>query len=169
MAGQYADTEQAAVLDALVARLIDQIPALSTKNCFLSILEDPPNYASDNVFLTVAPSAGIFPDEFQDGGGEHQCTEETGAVISIFSRFQANRPGHERALLSDFARGILRMKRLVLKALVGQNLTSTDDANYVLRDFIKAKKSSFPAYVGQEQLVKVAIEFSTVFDWNLTL
>lgn len=169
MSGTYADSEQSAVLDALAKLLIDSIPVLSTKNCFISILEDPPQMPSDDVFVTVAPTAGDFPEEFQDGGGPNQCTEYTGAIISIFSRFQANRPGQERDALSDFARGILKMKRLVLKAVVGKNLTSAADGNQVLRELIKAKKSSFPAYVNNEQLVKVGIEVSTPFDWNLTL
>lgn len=168
MAGVYADSEQAEVLAALVKLLIDKIPALSTKSCFLTVLPVPPHLPSDNLMVTVSPNGGTFPEEFTAGGGEFQCTEDTSAIITILSRFQANRPGHEQALLSDQARGMLRMKKLILKAVTGKNLTSTVDANLVLRNLMAPRQSSTPEYVGDEQLAQIGITVSLMYDWALT-
>lgn len=160
------DTEQADVLDAICAQLITSIPALSTKNTFISILPVPPQLPADNLFLTVSPTGGNFPEEFTAGGGQWQCTEDAGVIVAIFSRYQADRPGHERDLLSEFTRGILRMKKLVLKALVGQD--PTWNTNFILRNLLAPQTAGAPDYVGDEQLVQVPLKFQTIYDWNLT-
>lgn len=166
MSGTRTDTEQADILDSVVKQLLDTIPSLSSKTCFISILPDPPYKVPDNQFVTVAPTGGDFPEEFTDGGGQNQCTEMSGVIVTAFSRFQAYRQGQEREALSNWTRGILRMKRLILKSLVSQDLTW--NTNFILRSLVRPKKSGPPDHVGDEALVKIPISFALDFDWNLT-
>jgi hypothetical protein len=162
------DTEQADVLDAIVARLLDQIDSLSDKNCFISLLPNPPYKCPDNLFVTVSPTAGTFPAEFLDGGGQNQCVEATGVLVTIFSRYMASRPGQDRETLSDQTRGVLRLKRLILKALTDHDLQF--GGNLILRDPILPTDSGNTDPVEQpgQNLVQLPLKFALAFDWNLT-
>lgn len=160
------DTEQSDVLDSFVKRLLDCIPAFSDKTCFVSINPDPPYAVRDNTFLTVSPTGGVFPEEFTDGGGAEQCTEESGVIVTIFSRFQCNRPGDEREALSEFTRGVFRLKKQVLKAITSQDLTW--GARRILRNLPRPKNSSPPDNADKDGLTKISVSFSADFDWDLS-
>lgn len=165
--GLRIDSEQADVLDSVLAQLLLDIPNLSSKNCLISIDPDPPYKVPENFFLTISPANGTFPPELVDGGGENQCMEESGVVVTSFSRFMANRPGQEREALSDFTRGILRMKRLILKSLTNADLTF--NGNFITRDPPTPKFSSFPTWVDADKtLLKLSLEFRISWDWALT-
>lgn len=161
------ETEQSDVLLAIVDRLVDQIPALSRKNCFISILPNPPYKVPDNVFVTVSPTGGTFPEDLLVGGGAHQCNESAGVLVTVFSRFMAQRTGHDAASLTDFTRGVLRMKRLILKALTAHDLQF--ERNSILSSLMLPTDSGPPEPIGDpaENLVQVSVKFGTDFDWNL--
>ena len=59
------------------------------------------------------------------------------------------------------------MKRAILKTLCALDLTA--NANNVLRSEILPKRSGNAEYIGEEQMISVALEFSIEFDWDLTL
>ena len=162
------DTEQADVLDAVVKKLIDNIPLLSDKNCFISILPKPPYKVSDSLFLTVSPTAGNFPEDLLIGGGQNQCTENSGVLVTIFSRYMAQRPDHDRDSLSDQTRGILKMKREVLRQLTALDL-EWEGSKILRSEMIPTDASpAEPVQDPGENLVQLTIRFSTDFDWNLT-
>ena len=75
--------------------------------------------------------------------------------------------GQEREALNDQNRGIFQMKRAILKTLCALDLTA--NANNVLRSEILPKRSGNAEYIGEEQMISVALEFSIEFDWDLTL
>jgi hypothetical protein len=159
------DGEQGDLLDAVVKALIDNVPQLSSKNAFISIYPSPPYKVPDNVFVTVSPGASSFPEEFIVGGGQKQCAEDATVLVTIFSRFQCNQAGQERNALNEQTRGVLRMKRAILKALVAADLTV--NAQPVLRNLVMPKQSGAPEYAGEEQLISVALSFGLTWDWDL--
>lgn len=162
------DSEQADVLDACLAKLITDIPQLSDKNTYISILPYPPVKITDNLFVVVSPTDGTFPEELVEGGGQNQCTEVSGILVSIFTRFAAYREGREREALSENTRGILRMKRLVLKSLTAADLSF--NANLVLRSLVIPKVSGPPDFAdpNDKALIQVTIRFEVTWDWSLT-
>lgn len=161
------DTDQADILDAVVARLINQIDRLNDKTCFPTMDDkEPPYKPADEVFVAVCPTGGTFPEEFTDGGGAHQCTEYSGVIVTIWSRIHTDRAGRDREALANFTRGLFRLKKLILKALCSHDLTFNGD--WILRNMIAPKISGPPDRVGEEGLSKIPINFSTDFDWNLT-
>jgi hypothetical protein len=160
------DGEQGDILEAITKALIDNIGGLSAKNCFISIYPNPPYKIPDNLFVTVSPAASNYPEEFTSGGGQNQCTEDSSVLVTIFSRFQCNRAGQEREALNDQNRGILQMKRSILKTLCSLDLTV--NANFELRNQMQPKRCGAPEYVGDEQLLTVSMEFSVTWDWDLT-
>ena len=165
------DTQRSDVLDAVVNRLIDQVPQCTDKTCFVSILPNPPYYPPDDQFVTVSPTAGRFVEELLDGGGQNQCTEDTGVLVSLFSRYVATQAGHDRDALNDFTRGILNLKRSVLKALVDFDLQF--GGNLILRSLMQPTDAGPPEPItegsGQGgRMVQVTLRFKTEFDWNLT-
>ena len=164
------DSEQADILVAVKARLQDQIPELGELNCFVSILPDGDPYRpADNLFVTVAPTGGTF--EGIAGGGARQCTENTGVLVTIFSRFRAQRQERDEDALVDEVRGILRMKRAILRALAGHDLyVSTDPlqpAAPALRAYLAPTESSPPDPTGDREMVMVSLRFDVTFDWDL--
>lgn len=160
------DGEQNDIFDAIVKALIDNIDGLSDKNCFISVYPSPPYKVPDNFFITVGPTAGTFDEDMITGGAQNQCTEDTSALVTMFSRFQCMRPGQERNALNDQSRGLLRYKRLILKALCSLDVMA--NTNLVLRNMLTPKRSGAPEYVGDEQLLSMSLEFAVSFDWDLT-
>lgn len=163
------DSEQADILDAVVARLVDQVDAVSEKTCFIAITPVPPYFPADNIFVTVSTTAGTFPEDLLVGGGINQCTERTGVLVTIFSRKRTDRAGQDREVLNEETRGLLRLKRAVLKALTGHDL-QWQQSN-VLRSLLLPTESSPGEPVDAEgnKMTAISIRFSIEFDWNLTV
>lgn len=162
--------DQVTVLQAVVDRLIAAVattPALNDSTCFLSIEPDPPVMLPSNLFLTVAPNEGQFDPGLHDGGGIDQTTEEAGVVVSIFNRIHLDRGGRDGKLMSESARGLLTLKRLVLKALSGYDLSVS--GNPLLRNLMAPLKCSAPRRIDEEgRLIgAISLYFSTDFDWDL--
>lgn len=160
------DTTQADVLDAVVRRLIDRIDSLSDKNCFLAVLPDGSPYRpADNLFVVVSPTGGRF--SLVEGGGPSQCSEQTGVLVTIFSRFMANRHERDRDALADETRGVLTLKRQILRALTAADVEV--EGQPCLRDLLVPTESTPPDPAhGDERLVQIGLKFEFSFDWNLS-
>ena len=164
---EIVDTTQAAVLQAVVNALIESVPNLTAKTCFISLYPDPPAALPENIWCTVSVWDGDFPPEMQDGGGQFTCMEDAGVLVKVFSRMKTDRVGHDVNSLIDEARGLLTLKGHLLRALVGQN--PQFERQNILTSFIKAKRASAPeqssTFKGFNEL---SILFSTQFIWALT-
>lgn len=158
-------TTQEAVLQAIVDRLREQLD-LNPSTCFLSIDPEPCANISHNLFLTVSPDGGQFREGEFAGAGENLVIENTHAVITIFSQIRLDRVEHATSFLTDNARGVLTMKRKVLKALAGHILVDTD-GNALLVDYLEPVSAPRPQS-DRAKIGDVQLWFSTNFHWDLS-
>lgn len=121
-----------------------------------------------NYFLTVALGGGTFNDAEQI---PQNCTEDGEFTVSIYTKIKTDSAGHDGYLLTEASRGLLPIKRLVLKALVGKDLQNANDYLF-LREWIKALRSTPPDIVKAPNddlpLGRLQITFALRFDWDLT-
>lgn len=163
------DVEEVAVLQSILARLQMSL-GLNDRQCYLVARpQDVPSLPiGGDYFATVATGDGTFPD------GEQcppNCMEETEVTVSIYTRIKTDSTGHDGYLLIDDARGLISIKKKVLKALVGQDLADADGAKF-LRQFMHARRATAPELVavGKSDIPcgRLQITFGVSFDWDLT-
>ena len=88
-------------------------------------------------FVTVSPGGGQFEQGEQS---PPNVTEYTDVVVTAYTRIRTDSTGHDQQLLQDLKRGLLTLKRMLLKALVGQWLNPA----YNLRQSVYARGSEAP-------------------------
>lgn len=173
------DIDESAVLIAFNAAIRGGVTlpdggSLDEKTCFLSFYSEPVKFP-DLTFITVSPGAGIFPEQFQVGGGQHQCTEEMEIDVTIWNYHGPNQYGHDATKLVDAARGIFPLKNKILRAIVAADLQAnyplgTGGTQPFLRDLVLAVRTSKPEHVRTENgnsYVQLIITFKVVFDHDL--
>lgn len=173
MSGSRVDTDQADVLQAIVDLLIGVgYLNLTDQTCFMTIYPELPNQPTGNYYVTVSPTDGTFPEQFQIGGGVNQCTEETGVLVTIWSQLKLDRNGRDVRMLTDDTRGLLRLKKKVLRALVTAdpqvNTPGQGGTNSVLRNLMLARRCAVPEHDPKNGYGCIALLFEVVFDWDLT-
>jgi hypothetical protein len=163
------DTNQATVLQAVVDRLIASVvtdPKLTDETCFASLFPVPPLLLPSNLFLTVAPIEGQFEPGLHEGGGIYQTSEEAGVVVTVFTRMLLDRGGRSVKVLTESTRGLLVVKRLVLKALSGHDLVDPV-GNQLLRNLMAPLNCDPPKFLDEDKIGYLSLRFSTDFDWDL--
>lgn len=162
-----ADIEQGDVLERFVARISERL-SLEKGRCFIVAMPElrasPPG---GEYFVTVAPGTGSFDVELQIGGGEFQCTEEWQVLVTVYSRIKLDQSGHDDRLLVDAGRGLYKLKRLVLKALVGNDL-ETDGGDTFLRQLLYVISCGQPEYDKEKQIGWLSMVFGVSWDWDLS-
>jgi hypothetical protein len=171
MAPARKDIPQWSVHQAILRQLrtaLDLAPA----QCYPVIrAEDVPVLpAGGDYFLTVAWEPGIFPQDEEQWTGA--CEEQAAIIITIYTRIHLDPPNSDDHLLWDATKGLAVLKRKVLKAMIGQDLTDTDGAPF-LRQLIHARSSGrFDSVkVGSGDgvaLGMVQLTFGVSFDHDLT-
>lgn len=163
------DAEQSDVLDAVVTRLQTAL-VLGGRQCFpVARPQDVPTIPpGGDFFVTVAVGDGLFVDQEQ---AEGNLTEDTDVVVSAYTRIKTDSTGHDKQLLMEEARGLLRIKRRLLAALSGQDLT-TDGGDTFLRQTCHARRAAAPdlVAVGREGILcgVIRVVFGVPFDWTFT-
>ena len=117
------DTTQLLVLQSVVAKLRLDIPRFNNETvCFVCDQPWPSVEVNESLFCTVAPMSSSFSQDHPIGAGPEGIIEIAGFMVSVFSRIETDQI--ERSVLSftDPDRGLLILKRLVLKSLAGQQL-----------------------------------------------
>ena len=161
------DTTQVAVLQALVALLRTTL-TLNDRQCYEAPEPavpptDPPG---GDYVLTVAPADGRFDEAEQAGGGAAEVREEASVVVTICVHVDLDTADHLTRALYDAKRGLLSIKRLVLKTLAGQMLTS--GTNPLLTDYMAALQSWKPRRDESREWIMIGVAFSTDFNWDLS-
>lgn len=162
-------TDHATVLQAVVDRLIDQLPDLgfSERTCFLApdreIIE--PN-RSGKICCTVTSMDSQFGDEALTGGAENVCIEHSGVVVTPHTAIKLDAVERLDAVLKDTTRGLLVMKKRILKALTGHRLQDPD-GNELLVNLPHPLHASRTAYNSVTGLAWLSVTFSTDFEWAL--
>ena len=158
------DVTQGDLSTAIVARLQTAL-GLNDRNCFETIAPDQPNMVpGGDFFVTVSPGGGQFEQGEQSAPN---VTEYTDVVVTAYTRIRTDSTGHDQQLLQDLKRGLLTLKRMLLKALVGQWLNPA----YNLRQSVYARGSEAPKVLQDAHagtlLGAISVTFGVDFDWDL--
>lgn len=162
-------------VEAIVKLLKDTL-ALNDSNCYpVARPQDVPKLpAGGDYWLTVAPGGGTFEPEEQVPATETlpgNVTEESEVTVTAYSRLKTDRTNSDHDLLLEDARGLLSIKRKVLGALVGQDVTDAD-GNTFLRQLLFAKTATAPDLANlagvEAAFGRIAITFGLVYDWDLS-
>lgn len=158
------DITQENVLELLVKHLRKQLD-LGPRQCYESLAQQPPQTpASGDYIVTVEPGDGVFPEGEQVSGN---ITEEWTVAITAYSRVHLDEPDHDEKMLRGSERSLLELKRLLLKAVVGKDLTDADGDTF-LRWLLRVQRAERPAYDKSRQLGWITMHVGVDFDWNIT-
>lgn len=162
-------TTQDVVLQRVVARLISQLSGsgFAAANCYVADPPEPPTTdMAHNLFVLVTAGSGQYPDDVHAGGGANTPFEESSVWVTIYSRIKLDRPFAADASLTNASRGLLPIKRLVLKALCGHNLLD-GSGNEILTRYMAPFNCSQPGR-DTEDFAAVSLAFHTDFEWDLS-
>jgi len=154
------------ILLSIVTQIQGEVPDLSNPgNCFMALNpEKTPGAATGGFFCIVSPRSGTFPDGFMDGGGQAQCTVNTGFVTRIYSMTQVDPAKQDGLFLTDATRGIFQVATKVLQALALFDPVIGDV--FVVRDQIMP--DHFVIGRNDRNLGYIEIGFKLTFDWDLS-
>jgi len=137
-------------------------------------LQDPdewvdgiPEQTINSTFICIAPTDAEFPEEIQIGGGATTCMEWGAVGVWIFSTDRLDQVGHMAAALFDENEGLLELKRRVLRALVGVDLTGGDGPQPLLAELVPAKTFDKPRK-NPQGLWFIKLVFGALFMWDLS-
>jgi hypothetical protein len=162
-------TDQVTILNAVVARLRDQITEFNETTLFLAVSVEAAEAAQasrNNVWGCVVPLQGTPGDAEFTGAGEHNLVEYTGFTVIVFSTRSLDQAGHAVSLLGEASVGLLRMKRLILKALT--NFPLQAGGNHLLVNGMQPIHCDPPRKASGGTVGDLAITFTTDFEWDLS-
>ena len=154
----------------LIAQLADIIPEE------VIILADPsewedsegqPEQTITTAGLTICPTDSEMPEEFQTGGGAATCFEYAGVEVTILADSRKDQTGHMAAALYDADDGLFELKRRVLKALVGVDISGGDPNVFLLAELVPVRRSN-KLKKNPQGIWFTTVEFGTLFLWDLT-
>ncbi len=168
-------TTEDAVLEAIVARLRSRITEFRNENtCFVSLDPEPEEEQRQNIFATVSPADGAHYDQAQFiGAGNDGVREISGFTVTVFSGMKLDRPDEQRQLLLHEQRGLLKLKRDILRALLrnddgsGWMPTNSSGAS-LLTDFIAPVSAGFPRASASGKYGMLSVTFSANWVWDLS-
>ncbi len=163
------DVRQDVVLERFVARLRDQL-GLNARQCYETLDAMSPRITpvGGGYVVTVAPGDGVFVEGEQAPGNS---TEEWTILVTIYSRTNLDDAAHDERLLREPSRGLLNLKRLVLKALVGHDtqtvaVTAGEEDDF-LRQLTFAIHAQRPQFDDEKKVGWMTLEFGIHFDWEI--
>lgn len=170
------DVTQATILESVLAELRTSL-TLNESQCFevADPAEIPPLPPGGDYFLTVAWGASDYSEDEQVPASLIGATvnslghvlEFSTLEVTIHTRTKLDRAGHDRYLLLEEKRGLLRLKPKVIGALVGKDLTDLE-GNTFLRDEIAIRRSRPPEVWVQRSnstvVGRLSLTFSCHFD-----
>lgn len=78
-------------------------------------------------WIAVCPGPGQIDDGLFEGGGREQTTDWFQVAIAAYSRIHLDETGHDRYLLGEATRGVVHLRKNLLDALAGEDLTIGGD------------------------------------------
>lgn len=165
------DIKQDVVLERVVARLRDQLE-MSDRQCYETLDALSPPFVPKGGQWCVAVSAGASTFETGEQAPVN-FTEEWSITATLYTRIALDPADHAEKWLRAAGRGMLVIKRNLLAALVGHDLTD-EDGNTFLRTPLYATRAHAPVVVersgeGDRTLLGLqSVDFGVDFDWDLT-
>ena len=155
---------QQEVLDAVMTQLRPSL-SLNSNQVFEVIdpLAPPSIPPGGDFFVTVAVAHGTFAEHEQVPGN---VTEDGMITVTGYTRIKLD-SSSDTKLLHDDTRGLLVIKRKILKALVGVDLV-TEEGGRFLRELVLAKVSSQPNYDPDKGIGWLSMDFGVSWDWDIT-
>lgn len=160
-------TDQSTILEAVVSRITATVDQFTASTCVISEQTEPVSAYEGNLLCCVSPMAGSFPEEWTAGGGAEQCFESSGVIVSVWSRIKLDRVNRTKSALLNEDRGLLPVKKAVLKSLCGHDLLDIH-GNQLLASLMAPINSQHQRRSGEGKFIGFSISFSTDFLWNLT-
>jgi len=165
------DVTQATVLQRIVERLRSQL-SLPEQRCYETLDADSPLVVppGGEFFLTISPGQGRFVEGEQAIGN---VTEEWTVIVAAFIRIHLDEAGRDLEVLLQTGRGMFPIKRRILAALVGHDLTD-DNGETFLRNLLYVIAVAAPRVIeggrtsGPLSLYQMTLEIGVDFDWELT-
>lgn len=160
----YTKLDQAGVHTALVTYLETQLAIDGSRVLELVDPMSPPDLLPTGpYFVSVVIGEGTFPFSEQ---GAPQLNEEFQLTSTAYTKLWLDAPGSEHELLHEATRGLLYLKKQLLKALAGANVVV--NANSFLRDRITIASASRPDFDPLKGVGWVAVTCDVSFDWDFT-
>lgn len=105
--------------------------------------DGPPASVAESSFLAVCPGDSQFPEDVQSGAVPITVEEIGTAEVTIYSSMRLDRTGSMPAAVWDETEGLLELKRRVILALAGADLTG-DNALPLLSQLIPVRTADKP-------------------------
>lgn len=167
-------TDQATVLNAVVAKIRAEISGFDNEAvCFISDVPWPSTEVNDDCFITICPKDAGFDDGLTVGGGGYQVLEHAVFQVTYWSKLSTDQLEHSRYATLDASKGVLPLKKLILKCLAGQQLYSDYPTNTrpllteVLRPSM-AMHTPSRQHSGDPEYASMSLAFIGPFFWDLS-
>lgn len=155
------------IYDAIVARLIERMPTLCREETtYFAINPDSLANNPGDLTFVVAPMSGNAPEGYQTGGGEQQVTINGGVIVKIHSPLQVDQAPRDAKRMADRGRGLWRVSRHVLAALVNWDPMKGD--NEICRDPLSFLGFNIGKGRKKRSLGSMELHFAVNFDWDIT-
>lgn len=106
------------IVDAVIARLIAQIPATFTAdNLILCMDWQRPQMTPGAICGLVGPDNGEFVEAMMEGGGQRQAEFAGGIIVGVFTPIRSDKAKRHDQALKDSTRGLYPIWKNVIKAL----------------------------------------------------
>lgn len=170
-------TDHNEVLAAFAAKLIADGEGFTEDNCWLTDQAVPASMPAGRWAITISIGPGRYPHEYFSGGGQNTLVEDGSVIVSPIVAVVSDRPARAWKKIggkepnSGDAPTLLDLKRRILGVILKDHWEPTDDdGNPMLRDQISPISCSSPqdVRIGQTVASMMQLQFSTVFDWNLS-
>lgn len=165
-------TNHIEVLEAVVCKLIDDVECLTKKTCFItaSALNGPPPNVRENLFVTVSPGVGNFLSNLHTGGGSEVTVEDSSVEIELYSTIKLDRISYDSSMLINQSRGLLSLKKEVLKCLSGYIPTDGAGTNSLVSSAIEPLQASEASsgHASKVHVAQMSLSFATQFLWDLS-
>ena len=162
-------TTQDIAQTAFVALLRTQLGLNESQSPELSDPQEvPPLPPGGDYFLTIASTDSDFNEGEQS---PEYCNENVPVTVTIYTRVKLDKSGSDVQLLHEARRGLLPIKRLVLKALVGQDLQDPDGNTFLAKLLWCSHAGRVEVITNDKSgqtLGRLTLTFQLSFDWDLT-
>lgn len=165
-------TDQATLLRSVVKMLRAEVPAFATETtCFVSDEPWPSVEVNDNVFCTVCPLSAMFAPNEPVGAADLGIIEVSELQVTVWSRIATDQLEREGLAFLDADRGLLILKKAVLKCLAGQQLFADYPTNSqpMLIEYCRPTRAAHPpSKQHHDDFSSFAIVFEAPFYWDLS-
>lgn len=172
-------TDHSTVLNAIMRKLQNDLADVFSNEAVLYISDQEVSVEmTDNISCTVSPREGQFPSDTIDGAGQYAVFENANIDVTVRSRIQTDQTERSTEAYLDSERGLLPLKKRVLKSLAGQQLYANptfgtqDDYDIsqgaLLTAVMAPVRASHQSGQLQDEFSEFTLTFACQFGWDLS-